>query len=330
MRYYWVRLTKDDGSVLRQYTSLNPDGTTDGSALKIEFDVPVYAYGIPAGGAHLKISGVNFSDIQQASDFATSNSTPGNPRGANITLMGGMAKGLPLANPAQSGLLMTGQVTQCWGNWQGRETSLELVAFSKPFTRSQPANLSLNWQQGQTLQDAVTQTLTNAYPGSVITGSFTSSLIYTENQPGFYQTLEQFSAYVLSVSQSIIQTDGYIGAQIRATPDGFELFDGSTLKTPKSISFLDLIGQPTWLDIATLQVRLVLRADLSVNDLITLPVGTNAVNTQNNYAQNRNRGSFQGTFMVKNIRHLGDSRQPGADSWVTVIECVTQLPTISP
>lgn len=330
MRYYWLRLTKDDGTVLRQYTSLKPDDSTDGAALKIEFDIPVYAYGIPAGGAHIKVSGVNFADIQQASDFATSNSTPGNPRGANITLMGGMSKGLPLANPAQAGLLLSGQVQQCWGNWQGTETSLELVAFAKPFTRSQPANLSFNWQQGQTLQEAVTRTLTNAYPGSIITGGFTSSLVYTEDQPGFYQTLEQFSSYVLDASQSVIQTDGYIGAQIRATPAGFELFDGSTLKAPKAISFLDLIGQPTWIDVATLQVRTVLRADLNVNDLITLPVGTNAINQQNNYAQNRNRGSFQGTFMVNNIRHLGDSRQPGGDSWVTVLECVTQLPPITP
>lgn len=330
MRYYDLILSKDDGTVLKRYTSRRADGSNDASALKVEFDIPEYAYGIPAGGAHIKVSGVNFSDIQQASDFATSNSTPGNPRGANITFMGGMGKGLPLANPAQAGLLLAGQVQQCWGNWQGRETSLELVSFAKPFTRRQPANLSFNWQKGQALQDAVTATLTTGYPGAVISGGLTSTLVNTEDQPGFYQTLEQFSSYVLAASQAIIKTDGYIGAQIHATPAGFELFDGSTLKPPKAISFLDLIGQPTWLDVATLQVRLVLRADLSVSDLIKLPAGTNAVNTQNNYAQNRNRGAFQGTFMVKNIRHLGDSRQPSADSWVTVIECITQLPTVAP
>jgi len=330
VRYYDIILSKDDGTVLKRYRSQKSDGSPDGGALKVEFDIPVYAYGIPAGGAHIKVSGVNFADIQQSSDFATSNSTPGNPRGANIILLGGMGKGLPLANPAQAGLLLSGQVQQCWGNWQGTETSLELVSFAKPYTRTQPANLSFNWQKGQTLQDAVTATLTTAYPGSTITGGFTSTLVYTEDQPGFYQTLEQFSAYVLAASQSIIQTDGYIGAQIRPTPAGFELFDGSTLKAPKAISFLDLMGQPTWIDVATLQVRLVLRADLNVNDIITLPTGTNAVNTQNNYAQNRNRSSFQGTFMVKNIRHLGDSRQPSGDSWLTIIECVTQLPPITP
>lgn len=328
MRFYWLRLTKDDGTLLNQYTSLKPDGSVDGGALKLELDVQEFAYGIPGSPSHIKVSGVNFADIRQANNLATANSKPGNPRGANVTLLAGMSKGLPLANPGQSGLILAGQVQQCWGNWQGRETSLELVVTSKQFTRDQPANLSFNWEKGQTLQDAVTRTLTTAYPGAIITGSFSSTLVYTETQPGFYQTLEQFAAYVLAASQSVILTEGYLGAQIRATPTGFELFDGSTLKSPKAISFLDLIGQPTWLDILTLQARVVMRADLSVNDMVTLPAGTNPIGTENNYAQNRNKASFQGTFMVKNIRHLGDSRQPSADSWVTVLDLVSQLPPI--
>ena len=320
MRMYWLRLTKDDGTVLNQYLSQNPDGSNNGAALKIEFDIPAYAYGNPAGGAHIKVSGVNFADIQQANNLNTANGTKEEPRGANVELWGGMAKGLPLANPAQAGLLLKGQVTQAWGNWQGRETSLELVVNYKAGSPSQPVNLSWNWLKGTTLQAAITQTLQTAYPKSVITGALSDSLVYTETQPGVYRTLDEFGRYILDTSHAVIPSPDYLGAQIIPTPEGFFLFDGTTLPAPKAISYYDLIGAPTWLQLLTIQFQAVLRADLKVGDLVTMPEGANPVNTENNFSQYRNKNPFQGTFQIVNIRHLGDSRQTSAASWVTVVE----------
>lgn len=317
MRAYFIRITKqgDPNTVLANFTSFAPDGSSNGSALQVEWDIPVYTYGEPAGGARVKIYGVSFDQIRQATDL----------NDADITVYGGMAKGLPLANPRQAGILLSGRIFQAFGNWIGREVSLELIAYAKADTNDAPVNLSFTWTKGQTLQAAVTQALTIAFPGSVITGSWSSDLVYTEDQPFAYKTVEQLAQRVYEISRAIIPADSYRGASITPTPAGFHLFDGTATQTAKQISFLDLVGQPTWLDAGTMQLSLVMRADLNVGDLIALPKGANVVN---NAASALTRAkfatAFQGTYQIKSIRHLGSSRQAQAQSWVTIVECYAQ------
>ena len=317
MRAYFIRITKPGTSdVLVQYTSFKPDGSTNGAALKVEFDIPAFAYGDPAGNAYLKISGVNYSDIVAANNL----------NDADITVYGGMAKGLPLANPSQAGVLFKGSVFQCFGNWQGNQTSLELICYAKKGTTADPVNLAYLWKKGSTLQDAVTQALKIAYPGSAVTGGYDSALVYPEDQPFAYQTLNQFAKFVVDTSKTIITTPNYIGAQIVQKPGGFFLFDGTIAPAGKPISFLDLIGQPTWIDAGTMQFRTVLRADLNVGDIVVMPKGSNVINTANSFTRYRDTTAFQGSFTIKNIRHLGDSRQNSAEAWITVVDTYSNKP----
>lgn len=311
MRAYFIRITTPGtDEVLALYSALKPDGSINGAALQVEFDIPVYAYGDPAGNAYLKISGVNYSDIQQANNL----------NDADITIYGGMAKGLPLANPAQAGVLLKGSVFQCFGNWQGTQASLELMVTAKAGTDAKPVNLAYTWGKGATLQAAVTQALKIAFPGAQVTGGWSSSLVYTEDQPFSYKTLQQFAKWALDTSRIINPDPAYIGAQIVQTPAGFNLYDGTTLPAAKEISFLDLIGQPTWLDAGTMQFKTVLRADLNVGDRVKMPQGTNVINTINSFTRFRNTTAFQGEFQIRNIRHLGNSRAASADAWCTVID----------
>lgn len=312
MRAYFIRITNpDSGAVLADYTSFKPDGSTNGAALKVEFDIPLYSYADPAGNAYIKISGVSLADIQQSANF----------QDAEITIYGGMAKGLPLANPKQAGVLLKGIVYQCFGNWQGVNTSLEFMVIAKNATAAQPVNLAYTWTKGIALSDMVTQALKIAFPGATVAGGFSQSLVYTENQPFAYQTLEQFSRFVYDVSKTINPDPKYRGAQITSTPGGFYLFDGTEAPKlkPKEISFLDLIGQPTWLQPLIMQFKCVLRGDLAMGDVVAMPRGTNVINTTNGYSRWRNTTAFEGNFQINNIRHVGDSRQASADSWVTIV-----------
>lgn len=313
MRAYFIRVTAkgDPSKVLALYTSFNPDGTTNGRALQVEFDIPVSNFGDLVAGANLKIYGVNFADITAAANL----------NDADITVYGGMAKGLPLANPAQAGIIMSGSIFQCWGNWQGREISLEMVVYAKGGTNDAPVNLSFTWLKGVTLGDAVTQALKIAYPGAPVTGSFSPSLVYTEDQPFAYKTLSQFCAKVQEVSKVIIPDPAYIGAQIVQQGAGFRLYDGTVKPAPKYISYLDFIGQPTWLDAGTMQFRTVLRADLNVGDTVQLPRTSNVINTAASLSRFRDTGAFQGVFTIRNIRHIGSSRQTNAEAWMTVCDC---------
>lgn len=317
MRAYFVRITKPGTQdVLALYTSFNPDGSTNGAALQLEFDIPAYSYGDPAGNVYLKLSGINYTDIRQANNL----------NDADITIYGGMAKGLPLANPSQAGVLFRGTIFQAWGNWQGNQTALELICIARAGTTDKPVNLAYHWTKGQPMQDAVTQALNIAYPGVPVSGAYSPDLVYPEDQPFAYQTLAQFSSYLLQTSHLIIPAADYIGAQITQNPQGFVLFDGTKPPAAKKIDFLDLIGQPTWIDAGTMQFETVLRADLKVGDVVTMPKGANVVNTGASFARFRDVTAFQGSFMIKALRHLGNSRQNSASAWKTVVDTYSTTP----
>src|SRR6202012_5056198 len=95
VRFYDIVITDPDtGKQVKRFTSyLN--GKTDPGALDIEIDLPVASFAQPMGssGAFVRIWGISLADIGQASNL----------NGKRISISGGIQKGLPLANPQQSG-----------------------------------------------------------------------------------------------------------------------------------------------------------------------------------------------------------------------------------
>ena len=94
------------------------DATGDPNALNVELDLPVAPDHLPKSGAWARVWGIPLQTLLNAKSF---NSQP-------IYVYGGMQKGLPLANPAQSGLLVQGFIFQAFGNWiDVTQQSLDLV-----------------------------------------------------------------------------------------------------------------------------------------------------------------------------------------------------------
>ena len=107
MRFYRIEI--DGGSTV--FTSY-ANGQNIQGALQVELDIPVAAMHSPDNaGAFVKIWGVPLSMISQANNL--------NFKG--IKVYGGFQKGLPLANPKQSGFLVRGFISQSFGNWQGTD-----------------------------------------------------------------------------------------------------------------------------------------------------------------------------------------------------------------
>jgi hypothetical protein len=339
MRYYNVVVTNAqtgaaikgaDGTAFGPWSSLTSQGANNPGALRVKWDLPIAPFDQPIGGAYLRLWGVPLTMIGQASQF---NPSPDYSQYCRIQIYGGMSKGLPLANPAQQGLLVDGAIQQAFGNWQGTEQTIDFVILPNAATAGNygtpqvPKNLAFNWTQGQKLGDAVQKTLASAFPKATITGSAkvnqTLTLPYAP-QHGYYESVGQFAEYIAHISQDIVNgSDGpsnYLGIKIVPNQNGFALFDGTNQATPKQIVFTDLIGQPTWLSPLTLNFKCVMRADLAVGDYIKMPVAQ-TTQTSQSFSQYRNKATFQGTFQISAVRHLGDSRQPSGDSWVTVIDC---------
>jgi hypothetical protein len=71
---------------------------------------------------------------------------------------------------------------------------------------------------------------------------------------------------------------------------------------------------------ASPSVKVVMRGDLKIGDKITLPP-TRVVSTPAAQSGINSRLTFQGTYTIKSLRHIGNSRQADGSAWVTVIEC---------
>jgi hypothetical protein len=317
MRYYEIQISPSSLSTSSfapiTFSTLTPLKTDNGSALSVDIDIFQTWYHQPAQNGYIKIKGVDFKDLNQSANFNL----------ARIKVSVGMSKGLPYAQPNQAGLIIDGTILQCFGNWLGSEVSLDFVIGAATYNPKTDVNLSFNWKKGDTLQSAVTNSLKKAYPNIPVNGSFSSNLVYTEDQWGQYTNLLSFSKQMNHYSKQIITSEGYLGASITNTPSGFLLFDG-TSPSPKTtkVNFTDIVGNLTWIDIATIQAKLIMRSDLNVGDNIVFPKGSPVLNIVNNFSQYRNNISFNGTFQINQVRHVGSSRQADGNSWCTIVNAL--------
>lgn len=312
MRYYDIRiLDATTGNLIREFTSIDSvSGSTIPGALTIEMDIPIYTFDAPAGAAYVRVWGISLQDIGQSSNF----------NGKTIQIYAGMAKGLPLANPAQAGLIAQGQIFQAFGNWQGINQTLDFVFYAATGTSDAPVNLSFDWTAGMLLSTAISTTLKTAFPTYTQSISISPNLVLAHDEPGVHQTLAQFADYINGVSKSIIGGT-YGGVRMLIRNNAFMVYDGTTPTTPKPLVFTDFVGQPTWIDFATIQLQCVMRADIQVGDYVSLPQSQITTTAQSN-SQFRNSLVFQGSFLVNRVRHVGSFRQPDAASWITVIDAV--------
>lgn len=305
-------------------TWTNYDGTKAIlGAQTIELDFNVVAAGVPAGQSPcwLRIWGPTKQQISQASDFT----------GSKIKVYGGMQNGLPLATAAQpqQGLLLQGIIQPAYGNWQGIVQTLEfLIVGDGTATQSNPANLAFTCQKGQKLSEAIQTTLQAAYPTATVNVSgVQTNVVSSALESGVYQTLEQFSKYVKGWSQNIIGVT-YPGINIVRVGDTINVYD-TTASSTVTVKEQDLIGSVTWLDAATIQFTTTMRADITVQTQITLPAlaGLQAQTTAGSQSLSRAYGTFSGSWTVTYVRHIGNSREPDANAWVTTFQAQTGTAT---
>jgi hypothetical protein len=246
-----------------------PNGQTNPPALQVELDIRVVAFHAPAGAAYVRIWGVGLQQIGTEFDL----------NGVNIKVHGGMAKGLPLANPSRANLLVSGPILQAFGNWVGLDQSIDLILSPSTGTTDAPLNIILKWRAGTTLADALAATFKTALPNAIRKISISPRLVLSHDQPGYYSTMNQLAGVIYNLSTSIITDAGYPGVMISYDGVTITATDLTTPPTPMAIAFQDLIGQPTWIEPLTIQAKLVMRGDLKVSDIVTLPPGDDCCGT---------------------------------------------------
>ena len=292
------------------------NGYTNPAALQLEFDVQIAPLHQFQGYAKITVYGIGLGMISQAANL----------NGANFTLNAGMALGLPLANPAQAGLIAQGTVYQAYGNWEGAEQSLDLIVYSGSVATAQ--NAQFTWKRGQSLQTAIAAMLAGAFPTYTPKFNISQNLIAPNDQPGVYDSLQNVATMIQQMSSQIgqpIYGSDYQGVWIVPQGQTIYVFDsqGPNANLPKALAFQDLIGQPTWNSPFQITFKTVLRADINVTDNITFPVGVSqpyALTTQAAAQPNTpasNKTAFQGRFQIVEAHHWASFRSPTAESWNT-------------
>lgn len=340
MRYYRIEISDPaSGQVITPpgfssdllggatYTSYI-NGSTLPAAWDVMIDIPVIGQATPQGNAYVRIWGISLAEIAQANNL----------NGKNIKVFAGMQKGLPLANPAQAGLIAQGTIFQAFGNWIETDQTLDIVIIPGLATGSaaggtgtvyKPKNIVLNWKAGTPLAQALQSALQTAFPGVTVNVSISTNIVRPNDEVGFFATLDQLSQYALRTSLDIVKTANYPGVTIVFGPNNtISVSDGSSAGSSgaaKQIAFQDLIGQPTWIEPPNMQFKTVMRADLNVWDQVTMPptITTNTAAATSSLVNQR--ASFQGGFNIVSARHVGRYRQPTADAWVTVFEAAPQI-----
>ena len=326
MRFYRIELTNPTtgASVLPAslgglpLTSLLPNGQWNPAALNVEFDIPMAYKAAPAGQALVTIWGLGIAAIQSAWGLGLQVPGAGASQGTLIRVFGGMSKGLPLANPAQQGPLVIGQVVQAYGNWIGTDQTVVLVIAAPSGTQFEPKKFVLNWPAGQPLATALRTALSTAFPGIPLRINISPNLVQSHAETGIYPTLNDLSDVALRLSRAIIKTPGYRGVQIVNNGSNVTVTDDIAASTPKAIAFQDMIGQPTWIDPATIQVKLVMRGDLALDDEVTLPPSL-VTTTAQAYLSLQDKSTFSGNYKINGIHHYGNYIQPDAASWNTTV-----------
>src|SRR5208282_5868294 len=225
----------------------------------------------------------------------------------------------PLANPQQAGILLQAGIYQAFGNWQGTEQTLDLIL--KPPTNG---NYPFTWTKGQSINQALQNTLGIALPGVTVTLNLTQNIVAPETQSGHYGSLTEFATAVNALTKAIVGGT-YPGIWIALNKGKLNVFD---INQPASgtiaLAFTDLIGQPTWISLSQIIVKTVLRADIGVGNMISLPRAV-VQNQPQSLAGFRNALDFSGNYSVVGVRHAGHYKQHDANSWATILTC-TALP----
>lgn len=307
MRYYAIEITELTGEPFATYTSYI-NGASDPNALHVELDIIAAIYATPIGGSSVRIWGVPITVVSQARDF----------NGKRIRVFAGMKKGLPLANPAQAGLLVEGVVMQAFGNWIGSAMTLDLVIMPSIGTATDPKNIPLFWPAGEPLTEPLRSALQIAFPNQAVTVSINGAIVQDRDEAAVYETLPQFASWLKDKTRALIGGD-YPGVDIVTIGDAVRAYDNTAPSAAKQIAFNDLVGQPTCIEPFKVQMTTVMRADISVGDYVRLPPAQ-ITTTPQALSQYRDNSIFQGEFQVQLVRHVGAFRTPDALAWITTID----------
>jgi hypothetical protein len=138
-------------------------------------------------------------------------------------------------------------------------------------------------------------------------------------------TLTEMAQFIKSITNQMVS----ISANNAGT---IVCYDGTNPNGNAAIQLLfnDLIGQPKWVNVNTMQFTSFMRADMQIGSLVTMPKGlpnapssvTTAGASLPSSLKYQSAFQYPSQFTITGVRHIGNFRDPDGSSWATVFEAI--------
>lgn len=328
MRYYKLTISPPNGNPIVLAQS-HPNGQFDPGALDVQFDLTISAMYVSGQMQYVRVYGVPMALMSNAFKLADTNNKGQESLAWGVSLEGGMM-GPPLLGTPRHGLLAIGSVYSAYGNWVGTNMTLDLFIAAPYMTPKSKGAFVFSWVAGQPLSNALDASLGAAYEGTGTDIQVNISAYTTAHH--VYHVCDNLASLARLVRTLTMPNAGQNASGpviIGQTPGTVIAFDGTMqIGAATKLSYEDLIGQPTWIDVNQMQVTCVMRNDLHQGSLILMPpqitnrpgltiqTPRSFPNFTNNYGP-----AFTGSFRVNEVRHIGNFRGTDSTQWVTVVNC---------
>ena len=230
------------------------NGAPDPGALNIILDLYVYPQATPMGNSTITLEGISPNTSLQCAEF----------RGRYDATIRWHGTWIAASKSGPSGADLAGRVFQVFANWVGTQLNLNFVITPSPYTITNPGNIVLNWRAGTPLATALTNTLQVAYPNATVRVNI-SNIVLSHDEIHKCPTLTGLAQLLSDITTTSLN--------IYANGNVITVADISYQPTPKTLSFLDFVGQPMWIEVNKIQIVTVLRPDIQVTDIIMMPEG---------------------------------------------------------
>ena len=159
-----------------------------------------------------------------------------------------------------------------------------------------------------------------------------SQLLINHTEIHSANDIGQLARYIQSLTKGLLNSS-YPGVTIVYQGGSIFVFDGTQTTVPVQIQFNDLVGQPTWIFANQIQIRTVLRGDISVGSMISLPLGSPSLPgfVETTYpafpSSIKYSTAFTGNFIVQAVRHVGNYRMPDGNAWISIFNATPVIST---
>lgn len=226
------------------------------------------------------------------------------------------------------GLIASGYISGVVPDWNGVETVLSIIFLPTPIIDPEKQGVLMHINKGQDIRNVYLSAYNNLTNGAnnlnmgktpILSETDYDIRLFTVADLNYALTTQTNGTYHLIQNNIGFVINGLKGKTINLKPG-------------------DFVTQPSAMDSQTVAITLMMRSDIQINDIVNLPqniyVGLNNIapteiqkySSIDIFKKKNIFLLFSGDYYVNSVWQIGDSRNPDAQAWATIIQGTRKQP----